>query len=538
MILSALVLLGLGGDVLDGSKAIEEKSIAEDVAFLARVEMEGRDSPSAGQRRAADYISARFRSFGLLPCEDADEVLARFGVQVADQGEPVPGATSSSEVSYLRPFERGLEAPVVEDCRFTFGGGGAGDESRASYGIDWVPVRGCAGRFKGELLFAGFGIRSKSDRYDDIGGRDLEGRVALIVEGEPRHKRKFDGPELTDSALLWSKLTMLQDEGVEGVVVVRREPALPKGKREAFEPLAFGYRYSNASFVGEAPLRAPRRRPPVVEVTPEFAEKLLGFDVVGWAESVDKSGTAKKVSHEARVVDVKSTLRLQQVRVDNVVGVLPGSDPMLAEEYVVVGAHYDHIGVGVGGRVGPGADDNASGTAGLLALVEALSISRPGRSVLICAFSAEEAGLLGSKALCADPPVVLSSIVAMLNMDMIGRGGASEVAVLGTALNPDLAKVLSRGQKLGKTGVKKLVTDGGVELWARSDHYSFHSAGVPALFFFEGLPISRNADYHTWRDVVSLVDAKKIRNTCKLVHQTLCLLANDDSRPQPSQRRH
>ena len=180
MIRFGLILLAFGGDILDGSKAIEEKSIAEDVAFLARVEMEGRDSPSAGQRRAAEYISARFRSFGLLPCEDADEVLARFGEKVADQGEPVPGATSASEVSYLRPFERGLEAPVVEECRFTFGGGDAGDESLASYGVEWVPVRGCAGRFKGELVFAGFGIRSKSDRYDDIGGRDLEGFVELL----------------------------------------------------------------------------------------------------------------------------------------------------------------------------------------------------------------------------------------------------------------------------------------------------------------------------------------------------------------------
>ena len=273
-------------------------------------------------------------------------------------------------------------------------------------------------------------------------------------------------------------------------------------------------------------------------MTPAFAERLLGFDVSKWAEAVDKSGASKKVSAESCVVSVKSTLRLRQVRVDNVVGVLPGSDPMLSDEYVVVGAHYDHIGVGVGGRVGPGADDNASGTAGLLALVEALSISRPRRSILLCAFSGEEAGLLGSKALCAEPPVPLENVVAMLNMDMIGRGGASEVAVLGAALNADLAKTLSRGQKLGKTGVKKLVTDGGVELWARSDHYSFHNAGVPSLFFFEGLPISRNADYHTWRDVVSLVDAKKIRNTCKLVHQTLCLLANDDSRPRASQRRH
>lgn len=538
MIHCALILLALGGDVLDGSKAISAKSIADDLFDLARVEMEGRDSPSSGQRRAAALISERFSSFGLVPCADSDDLLSRFGGDDAPAEDAAPGATGVARTSYLRPFERGMEAPVPEECSFSFRSEDASEDVIGACGVDWVPVRGCAGRFDGELVFAGFGISSKADRYDDLAKVSLDGSVALIVEGEPRHRKKFEGPELSASALLWAKLENLEAAGVEGVIVVRRDPQLPKGKRESFDPLAFGYRYSNASFVGENGMRPPRRRPPVIEVTPAFAELLMGADVIAWAEAVDKSGSSKKLSVESCSVKVKSTTRLQQVRVDNVVGILPGSDPELAGEYVVLGAHYDHIGVGIGGRVGPGADDNGSGTAGLLAVVEALSISRPRRSVLVCAFSGEEAGLLGSKALCASPPVALSDIVAMLNMDMIGRGGASEVAVLGTALNSDLASALSRGHKLGKTGVKKLVTDGGLELWARSDHYSFHSVGVPALFFFEGLPISRNADYHTWRDVVGLVDTKKIMNTCKLVHQTLCLLANDDSRPRESRQQH
>ena len=538
MIQLVLILLSLGGDVLDGSKAIKAKSIADDLFDLARLEMEGRDSPSPGQRRAAALISDRFRSLGLVPCADSADLLSRFGETGAPAEDAAPGATGVARTSYLRPFERGLEAPVLEDCTFSFRSGGAEEDALGACGVDWVPVRGCAGRFSGELVFAGYGIVSKADRYDDLAKLRLDGCVALIVEGEPRHKRKFEGPELSSSALLWSKLETLEAEGVEGVVVVRREPQLPKGKRETFDPLTFGYRYSNASFVGEDGVRPPRRRPPVIEVTRAFAAVLMGTDVIAWAESVDKSGSPKKLSVEPCSVKVKSTTRLQQVRVDNVVGILPGSDPELAGEYVVLGAHYDHIGVGIGGRVGPGADDNGSGTAGLLAVVEALSISQPRRSVLVCAFSGEEAGLLGSKAICASPPVALTDIVAMVNMDMIGRGGASEVAVLGVALNPDLAAALSRGHKLGKTGVKKLVTDGGVDLWARSDHYSFHSAGVPALFFFEGLPISRNADYHTWRDIVGLVDTKKIMNTCKLVHQTLCVLANDDSRPRESRQQH
>ena len=168
--------------------------------------------------------------------------------------------------------------------------------------------------------------------------------------------------------------------------------------------------------------------------------------------------------------------------------------------------------------MGPGADDNGSGSAGLLAVAEALAKSKPKRSVLLCFFAGEEDGLLGSKALCSTPPVETGQIVAMLNLDMIGRGGVGEVAVLGTKRNPALGDTLEQANRMGKTGVKKLVTGQGEDLWKRSDHYSFHQVGIPTLFFFEGLPISRNADYHTWRDRVDGVDVKNSKADTKKGH--------------------
>jgi Zn-dependent M28 family amino/carboxypeptidase len=199
----------------------------------------------------------------------------------------------------------------------------------------------------------------------------------------------------------------------------------------------------------------------------------------------------------------------------------------------VIGAHYDHIGVDVRGRVGYGADDNGSGTSALLELAEALSASRPRRSVLLCAFAGEEDGLLGSRALTQRLPVPAQKLVAMINMDMIGRGDAAEVAVIGITQNPTLEKVLDRARKLSPTGIQKLILRQGEELFARSDHHSFHQIGVPVLFFFEGLPIERNTDYHTWRDTIDKLDAEKIRRTSILVYNTTWLLANDDERPPP-----
>lgn len=186
--------------------------------------------------------------------------------------------------------------------------------------------------------------------------------------------------------------------------------------------------------------------------------------------------------------------------------------------------------------MGAGADDNASGVSALLQVAEAFSVTPPRRSVIVCFFGSEEDGLHGSKAVAQNLPVPKEAVVAMVNLDMIGRGDAKEVAVLGLRQNPKLEDVLDRAKRLSKTGITKLVTGQGEELFARSDQYSFHEVGLPVLFFFEGLPISRNEDYHTWRDVPELVDAKKIRNTARLAYNTAWLLANDDDRPPPPAR--
>jgi Zn-dependent M28 family amino/carboxypeptidase len=167
----------------------------------------------------------------------------------------------------------------------------------------------------------------------------------------------------------------------------------------------------------------------------------------------------------------------------------------------------------------------------MLEVVTALAQAGPRRSILACAFAAEEDGLLGSQALCEHLPVPKASLVAMLNLDMVGRGEAGEVAVLGLLENPKLEDVLERAKKLQPTKIKSIVMRQGQDLFARSDHYSFHRIGVPVLFFFEGLPIDKNPDYHTWRDTIDLVDVDKVGRTARLVFNTAWLLADDDERP-------
>jgi hypothetical protein len=475
------------------------ESLERHVYFLADDSLEGRASPSPGLEIAARYLADHLQRAGLR----------------APPGAGEPGA---GDKVCLRPFRRQLEVPIAERCKLEL----LDREEDFPLGVDFVPISGCPGSAAGELVFSGFGIESSEEGFDELDEDALQGAIALLVEGEPDHETLFEGAALSAEASLWRKLTRLRKAGAVGAIVVRRD---------ATRPLAF--RHSWALWNGEPVRIAPADCFPAVEVTPKCAARLLGEDVLALAKVVEETGRPldRPGGPSGRKVAFATALELATAELSNVVGWIAGSDPALAGECVVLGAHYDHIGVDDRGRVGLGADDNASGCAALIEIARELFEARPRRSVLVCAFAAEEDGLLGSEAFVADPPVAREQMVAMINMDMLGRGVRDEVAVLGIDRNPYLGDVLSRAQELSDGGIQKIATRGGAELFQRSDHYSFHKRGIPALFFLEGVPLARNRDYHTWRDVPELVDAHKIANTARLVFHTAWLLANDDRRP-------
>lgn len=530
--------------------AIDADEVEADVRWLAAPDMEGRDTPSEGFRRAGRRLAERLIDYGYKPAADAEDRLRHHG------GTPTPPRDGDEDGSdrttakaedrtplYHRPYSREAWNPVESGCELVLEL--EGKEPRAFvYGTDFVPLMDCDGSAEAEFVFAGFGLSSTKNRYDDFRGLEIEDLIVVILEGEPRHTRKFGGSsEFEKESNVWEKLGGLQKmgDGPAGVLVVRRRP-------EGSDPQAtneLDFRHTHASFPGVLESiqtdkrRAPpaTRRPPVLEISTDCASQLFGVDIDALAQRIDKSAKPVKLKLEGEFANARIKLRSKSeftnVRCDNIVGVLPGSDPALAGEYVILGAHYDHIGVNPGGIVGAGADDNASGVSALLQVAEALSIAPPRRSVIVCFFGSEEDGLYGSKAIAQNLPVPRESVVAMVNLDMIGRGDAKEVAVLGIKQNPDFEDLLTRAKRLSKTGISKVVMREGEELFARSDQYSFHEVGIPVLFFFEGLPISRNEDYHTWRDVPDLVDMKKIRNTARIAYNTAWLLANDDERPRP-----
>jgi leucyl aminopeptidase len=157
---------------------------------------------------------------------------------------------------------------------------------------------------------------------------------------------------------------------------------------------------------------------------------------------------------------------------------------------------------------------------------------------MVCSFSGEEDGELGSLAIAAHLPIPVKSVVAMVNMDMLGAGAKDNCLVLGIAQNPTLEKLVNRGLKLSRTGIKDVTMRKGENLWERSDHFSFHKVGIPTLFFFEAANIDDNPDYHTWRDTLDKLDQEKVLNIARLAYNCTWLLTDDESRPPPPSESH
>jgi Zn-dependent M28 family amino/carboxypeptidase len=219
----------------------------------------------------------------------------------------------------------------------------------------------------------------------------------------------------------------------------------------------------------------------------------------------------------------------------NAVGILPGTDPALRDEYIVVSAHMDHVGVNSAhpkDSIWNGADDDASGTAGVLALAEAFATAPTKRSIIFLTVSGEEHGLWGSAWFAANPPVPIGKIVANLNLDMIGRNWKDSIVVIGqehSDLGATLMKVAAAHPELGITPIPDPWPQ--ENFFGRSDHYNFARRGVPALFFFNGTHV----DYHQPSDSPDKIDAEKESRIVKLIYHVGVAVANATARPKWNQ---
>jgi len=447
-------------------------SFAADVRRLAADDMEGRGLGTAGLERAAGYVEQRLRQIGLRP---------GFGA------------------GWRQPFDVKTGVSL-----------GKGNELRGVASSDWTPLAFSSnGDFDGEVAFVGYGLIAPSIGYDELAGVDLRGKVALVLRYEPQEKdpaSPFDGRRPSRWSALRYKLLQARERGAVAVAFVTG-------------PLQDEDQDKLPALVNDGPESAAGL--PVIQLKLSAARRLLspaGLDLERFQRDVDRD-----LRPRSRVL---SGLRLAghvQVeanfgRAANVAGVLPGRGKHAAE-VVVVGAHYDHLGFGGPGSLRPnvhavhnGADDNASGVAGVLRAAERASAllkdAKDRRTLVFALFAGEEVGLAGSAAFVAHPPFSLDRTVAMLNLDMVGHLRDDALAALGSESAAEWKPTLDR---LGEELKLKITASG--DGYGPSDQTSFYAARVPVLHFFTG----SHAAYHTPDDKADTVDAAGGARVAELV---------------------
>ena len=454
--------------------------IQADVAKLAGPEWQGRGAGTAGADEAAAWLAAQFKAAGLTPVGDGGSYLQSFDF--------VNGVTTG-------PNNR-LEARTTPAPAWRM------DQ-------DFRPLAfSSAGEASAAVVFAGYGIVSRDNKYDDFTGADVKGKIVLLLRygpgGDDPHS-KWAG-----FTALRQKVSAARDRGARAVLIATG-PRPDKAKDELVASKG------DASFA-DAGIPAFTVRRPVAEAL--FAGS--GTTLEEAQRRIDEGGKPAPVELKVELRAV-ADVTPHRARTANVVGLLPGTDP--DAEVVVVGAHYDHLGLGLvssldpapEGKVHPGADDNASGVSGVLELMRRLHGRPQRRSILFACFGAEEEGTLGSSHFVKDPPVPFAKVAAMLNMDMIGRLREDALDVQGTGTSPLWPRVLEEANAPLHLKIKR--QEGG---YGPSDHSPFYAAGKPVLFFFTGA----HPDYHRPSDTADRINAAGIARVADLVEGVLTRVAS------------
>lgn len=538
-------------DDLNSVATSSEQRLKESIQILSADEMEGRGLGTKGIDKAADYLAAEFTKLGLRTNLFDGGPFQKFELVVSTE----MGPKANNRLTLLGPPEKEGGEPrklaLVLDQEFTsmaIGGSGTVDAG---------------------LVFAGYGISAKPLGYDDYDGVDVKGKVVLLVRKEPQQKdpkSKFDGLRPSQHATFMRKLANAYEHGAIGVILVNDGLELETIKQQTEKQWKDALERMTKLQATLADPKADQVKTiaeigsageDLAKLSKELQQpqdKLVPFSAAGDEAStrkmpvffckrgaidpVVKAALGKSLDELEQEIDAdfkprtaplagwtvqgQADILQRKAQVKNVVAVLEGEGP-LADETVIIGAHYDHLGRGGSGSLAPwttdihnGADDNASGTATMLEVARLLKQQgfKPKRRIVFMAFTGEERGLLGSAYYTRNPRFALEKTVAMYNLDMVGRLADEKLIVYGTGTAKELdGWIDTLGSKFGFK-VKKDPSGFGP-----SDHSSFYAKKIPVLHFFTGT----HGDYHRPSDDAEKINIGGMRRVAEMLTEIVLL---------------
>jgi membrane dipeptidase len=465
--------------VPDGEKALAH------VKYLASDELKGRKAGTPEYRKAAEYVAAEMQKAGLKP-----------------GGE---NGTWFQEVAFKfwSDFEQPIRLEVVSPARRVY---------FAGRGRDFTPVSGTgSGTVRGDLVFAGYGVISEKDGWNDYAAIDAKGKILLVMPDLP-------APLGNEAKNLWNFEKKVKTAAEKGAVGLIEMDLTTPGADEPRQRPRFGSLRSGQCPEGFVVMRAGRN----------FSSDVFYLVEKSWKDLVSKTLRLKK----SLTLDLGVTVEMEAHFVSgdrvapNVVGILPGHDPKLKNEALVIGGHLDHLGVGIDGWIYPGADDNAASVAAILEIARALVAGgfKPARTIVFCAWAGEEIGAQGSRYYTEHPAIPLDKTALYLNLDMIGTGD-SDLLVGGMTEFAELFEIVKRG--LDKDTIAKLRPRLN---YRGSDHTSFWAKNVPAISLRTGEVLTEKLDdehpeYHFPGDRAGMIDPALLDLACRYHTDILQYLA-------------
>ncbi len=473
------------GDQTSELEAAIER-LRADLTYIASDELEGRDSGSEGIRKAANFIVKRYEELGLKT--DA------FG------GSP------------FQEFQIPGNIDVGDADRNTLAISKGDEATTLKLGEQFTPLSlGSNGTFDGELIFAGYGITAEELGYDDYADVDVEGKVVIVLRREPQQENEdsvFNGTDNTQHALFTKKIANAKAHNVAAVLFVNDVATAESDAGDGLFPVTLAGSVPAAMQVPMLHCTRATLDPIVKEAT--------GKSLAELEKDIDSDLKPRTQLLAGVKVAGETLVERSDIDVRNLIAVLEGSGD-LADEYVIVGAHYDHVGMGGRGSlsrgtvaVHNGADDNGSGTVSILEIARRLSkmSQESRRTILFMSFTGEEKGLLGSRHYVDHPRWPLEDTVAMINLDMVGRLTGNTLELWGTGTGDTFDEMIKRLNEESKFNLDIKPQGTGP-----SDHASFNAVGIPVFHFFTKL----HNQYHRPTDDVELVNFEGMERIVSMV---------------------